>query len=672
MKNIWIIPFSALALSLSAVSCTQTDVVDEIQNSQGENNTQGDKDLVWTTFKAYVPQIGNPSRTSLEEGNKVFWNDGDAIAISGRWANNPEEIYKCVTKIEGGKSATADFEGEVSEESQYIAFYPYHLLVKNQNRETYFTIPAIQEAVAGTFANNTNPSWATTDRLGGSLHFKNIGALVKFTLEDGADDLKSVMLVSNNENAKLTGDFIYDFTDVENPSLVISQAWSAVNSSSVTLEGDFKSGCTYYFVVAPQEGILSEGFSLVFEKTDGTHHVVKGSAGVINNVSSSEIVNIGSVNLAGVEFKKNIADFNLIKAVERSYGGSFSWTKDADGTVPLTEENLALIKGIQALTIDRAGLSSLDDLKYFTDLWYLDCSYNNLNSVDLNLLTKINTLRINNSFVSELKIDKLVNLSSLDCCNNNLSSLDLSGASDLTYLVCSNNKLDEIDIRRFSNLDYFDCGDNNISTLDLSNNTMLREFRCCYNPISSLEVGHLTKLQCLDCSNTQISTLDLANLTSLVDFLVSYTGITEISVPSPEKIRTLGFASCPVNQVDLSRYTSVETLYCNGLPEHITELDLSNNTKIRYIDCQESGLTSLNLSECVELVGLFCANCKLSELDLSNNVKLIDLNCSNQNLPDGKKLQLYLMSSQQELWNNISGYHSESVDVHFMDSESNE
>lgn len=259
MKNIWIISLSALAIAMSGGSCSQEDAIDVLQADGSENVSQGDKKLVKTTFKAYVPSWGNGSRTSLEEGNIVYWTNNDEIAITTQRATLDYGIYKCVANFEEEKAASADFEGEVpTNYYQYFAFYPHDLMTGQKNNMTLFQIPEQQEAVAGSFANNLNPAWATTERLGGTLYFQNLGALVKLTINDGAEELESVRLYTNNANKRLTGDFIYD-SNLSNTGLRNEEYYDSKHFSSVTLKGSFTSGKSYYFVVAPAEEDIFAG-----------------------------------------------------------------------------------------------------------------------------------------------------------------------------------------------------------------------------------------------------------------------------------------------------------------------------------------------------------------------------------------------------------------------------
>lgn len=652
MKNIWIISLSAIAISMAGVSCSQEDAIDVLQADGSENISQGDKKLVKTTFKAYAPSWGNDSRTSLEEGNIVYWTNNDEIAITTQRATLDYGIYKCVANFEEEKAASADFEGEVpTDYYQYFAFYPHDLMTGQKNNMTLFQIPEQQEAVAGSFANNLNPAWATTERLGGTLYFQNLGALVKLTITDGAEELESVRLFANNVNKRLTGDFIYD-SNLDNTELRNAEYYDSKHFSSVTLKGSFISGKSYYFVVAPAEkDILAEGFKLVFRKNDGTEYVMNGAAGVINNVQSAEIVNIGEVSLAGKEFANKITDFSFINAVNRNFEGGLNWVADEDGTIPLTQKNLDMMSAVEFLNLDGAGLTSIDYLKYFTGLKTLDCSNNSLEYVDLNYLTNLIELYIYNSNVKELKVDELVNLERLVCYDNNLSELNIANLNNINTLDLQNNNLNELELGNLNNLLHLVCDRNNISSLDLTGKEQLITLSCSNNPISSI---------------------DVTNLTNLADLSVGNTNISDIAIPNPEKIRYLDISGTGIQDIDLSKYSSLENLFCYNMANFISELDFSNNLELRYFNCQRSEITELNLKKNTKLEKLWCGFNNLTELDLTCNTLLRELDCRRQNMGEGPKLKLYLNEAQRTLWENIEYSHLEFVDVYFNGSEAAE
>lgn len=99
----------------------------------------------------------------------------------------------------------------------------------------------------------------------------------------------------------------------------------------------------------------------------------------------------------------------------------------------------------ETMDISDNGVSSLDGIEYFTGLKELDCSENELTSIDLTKLTK---------------------LTKLNCRNNKLTALNIENNTALTYLNSSKNKIDTLDIRKNSSLETILCG-NQDTTLKL-------------------------------------------------------------------------------------------------------------------------------------------------------------------------------------------------------------
>lgn len=91
----------------------------------------------------------------------------------------------------------------------------------------------------------------------------------------------------------------------------------------------------------------------------------------------------------------------------------------------------------ESMDISAKGVSSLDGIEFFTGLKELDCSENDLTSIDLSKQTA---------------------LTSLKCNNNKLETLDVTKNTNLTYLYCSKNKIDTLDIRKNTLLETILCG----------------------------------------------------------------------------------------------------------------------------------------------------------------------------------------------------------------------
>ena len=106
----------------------------------------------------------------------------------------------------------------------------------------------------------------------------------------------------------------------------------------------------------------------------------------------------------------------------------------------------------------------------------------------------------------------------LDCSDNELTSLDVSGCSSLRTLDCSWNQLTSLDVSQNTSLTELECPFNQLMSLDVSKNTALTGLYCSENLLTSLDVLKNTALTELDCSYNQLTSLDLSQNTAL-DFL---------------------------------------------------------------------------------------------------------------------------------------------------------
>lgn len=97
------------------------------------------------------------------------------------------------------------------------------------------------------------------------------------------------------------------------------------------------------------------------------------------------------------------------------------------------------------------------------------------------------------------------------------------------------------------------------------------------------------------------------------------------------------------NLVGIKYFPDLQKLTCTG--NEISELNLSENKKLTYIDCSDNKIKKLNISQNKDLTYLNCSDNKLnSNIDVSNNTELIDLICGwngdmKLNLENNTKLQ---------------------------------
>ena len=528
-------------LTLLAAACSKDDLVPEATQP-----TDGADGLVEMTFTATAAPA---TRTTLGEKGAngeypVLWTSGDEIVVMpayGRFDKSELEEMKFTTSIEGGTAARATFTGRTQpSENGYIAFYPADKLVEYSGQDLNyfvdFTIPTEQRAKAGNFESGIAPAYAITDQEGGDLEFEPMCGLVKFSLAGDVGNIKSVRFEAGGQVLSGTYSCNLYFNNT------VDITGSERSESHVILTGPFVAGKDYYMVVAPCS--LSGGFSFTFTSTsdDGSIHVKSGKIKG-GYISSGDMGNFGTINLSDATFGKpsetDITDMAFIQIVEEAAG--ISLTRNAVGTVSLTEENLAEMASVTKLNIAEKGLTDLSALKYFTGLQTLNCSRNSLTTLDVSALTK---------------------LDSLSCYLNKLTTLDVSGQTNLTSLDCSDNQLTALDVSNQTLLKDLDCSDNQLTALDVSNLTGLTDLDCSENQLTALDVSNLTGLTDLDCSENQLTALDVSNLTGLEDLDCADNQLTALNVSKLTGLKKLDCSENRMSSLDISEFLNLNSVKC--------------------------------------------------------------------------------------------------------------
>ena len=119
----------------------------------------------------------------------------------------------------------------------------------------------------------------------------------------------------------------------------------------------------------------------------------------------------------------------------------------------------------------------------------------------------------------------------------------------------------------------------------------------------------------------------------------SYSGSFTLSSP-PRTITIIGnitYLNCSGNRVislDASKNPALEKLCCYGVGsnKYLTNLNISKNFELDWLDVSENLLTSLDLSNNTKLEVLNCEDNQLTILDLSNNSALEWLSCARNQL----------------------------------------
>lgn len=149
-----------------------------------------------------------------------------------------------------------------------------------------------------------------------------------------------------------------------------------------------------------------------------------------------------NANIVKISITQNVWDAVEIPDANFKAALVERFDKDSDGEISREEA-----EAVEEINVPGKKIKSVDGLHYFENLFYLDCSNNELSSIDLSRNPRLQILNVS---------------------RNSLPKLDLSKVS-LNMLICFDNDLSEIDLSAQNNLNSISCGDNpKLKTLDLS------------------------------------------------------------------------------------------------------------------------------------------------------------------------------------------------------------
>lgn len=128
-------------------------------------------------------------------------------------------------------------------------------------------------------------------------------------------------------------------------------------------------------------------------------------------------------------------------------------------------------------------------------------------------IADIKNLSVPNMEIVKLQgIEYFTALTELQCSSNELETLDLSNNESLTALTCANNKLKTLTLPTGPTLKYVDCSYNRLVLLDLSNHASIKILSCSNNSIALLTLPENSALTWMDCSMNQIGKSSMESL----------------------------------------------------------------------------------------------------------------------------------------------------------------
>ena len=234
--------------------------------------------------------------------------------------------------------------------------------------------------------------------------------------------------------------------------------------------------------------------------------------------------------------EKNFPDENF-----RDYVAE-EWDKNHDKYFSPSE-----IANAKWITCDNSGISNLKGIEFFTEIWLLECYYNNLTTIDLSNNKKLSYINCHHNKLEKLDVSGLPLLETFYCGHNALPSIDVSKNEKLEDFDCQDNHLDTLDVSQNKELVKLSCGTNNLTELDVRENKKLKELSCYESKLSNLDLRNQTELEVLKCWKNPLSVLDVSANTKLKTLFVSNTNLTSLDAKNHTALATFGGKNCSYN-----------------------------------------------------------------------------------------------------------------------------
>ena len=333
MKTIFT-KFAAASLMLAAVACQNEDML----GGGAQNGTS--VELVPLTISATLES--DQTKTSLQEGGKVYWENGDAMTVLAVADDGAVTSYKFTTTDEGAE-ATFTNADQVALAENYYAVYPYtatetHKYMFADYKSWVTTVedsklkvhmPSLQRAsVSG--SEGLDAFSVGKVAKDGTVIMKNLGGLVKVNIP--VADIESIILYGNNDET-IVGNAYVTFGEDGLPT--ISSVIGDNTVRVVPASGDTFAVGDYYINVLPVT--FTDGLTVIFTKSDDTWASLRSSGEFVverSKISSlpeissltfdGKVVNVIAVNDAGgasYPFTKGLpsSSSNDYEGVESSY-----------------------------------------------------------------------------------------------------------------------------------------------------------------------------------------------------------------------------------------------------------------------------------------------------------------------------------------------------------------
>lgn len=274
------------------------------------------------------------------------------------------------------------------------------------------------------------------------------------------------------------------------------------------------------------------------------------------------------------------------------------------------------LQSMGGLVISNKNIRDLKGIEFFVSLTHLDCSDNQLTTLDLSDNTKLVTLFCNDNALTTLNIAECKALTTIRCYHNQIKGESMEA---LISSLPQNPTNSQYAIYIYDNVT---SGEGNVCTTAQVSAAKAKGWL----PVSYNGTGWAA----YEGSSTYEVVIDEANFPDanfrswLLEQDYGQDGIlTEVEI---SKITMLFVGSLGISNLrGIEHFTALTFLDC--VDNKLTTLDVSKNTALTRLNCGLNLLTSLDVSKNTALTSLVCYDNQLTVLDVSECTILENLTC---------------------------------------------
>ncbi len=433
----------------------------------------------------------------------------------------------------------------------------------------------------------------------------------------------SVVISMSDESATYTS---AELSNIKSGKLIWDKATKTLTMDNVAIEINAHGEAFKINGVGNMTLLLKGANSITSNDYVAFYHQVDGGVMITSDDGKGSLTCRGDNGIYVTFETSTLIIANCTVTAEGTYGGGINgdgWNHNNFAKLIVDKANVTA-KGTP-------GSGSYGSINWVNDISLIDCSYVAPAGVHFTKITK-KLENGNNYNIGGLTTDGttftteevVIKCPTID--EQNFPDEAFRTYVKTTFDLDDDNVLSNDEIAAATKIDCRGKGVKDLTGIEFF--TELTELDCRGNDLSAkpLDLSANTKLKKIDLYDAKLKAINVSKLLDLEHLNVGSNNLTTLDVSNNTKLTYLDFYfnSGITSPVDLSSLTELDYLHIYGTP--VGTLDLSQNTKLRTLSCSKCNLSALDVSMLPLLSSITFGQNNFKSIDLSHNPLLNKVN----------------------------------------------